>query len=199
MVRICILLVVGLWVFTPKSIIAQQEPRRSVSAPETGEKFQLGIAGFTFLKFDIDKSLETMQRLDIHYLCIKDFHLPLNSTAEQIKAFHDKLKLKGVTGYAVGPIYMKSEADVDQAFDYAQRVGVKLIIGIPGYELLPYVEKKVKEYGFRFAIHLHGPDIAIFPDAADVWNHIRNLDPKIGMCLDIGHDTRNGKDPVKYL
>jgi len=167
--------------------------------PETGEKFHIGIAGYTFLKFDIDKALETMQKVDVHYLCIKDFHLPMTSTDEQIAAFHAKLKEKGVTGYAVGPIYMKSEAEIDKAFEYAKRVGVKLIIGVPNYDLLPYVDKKVKEYGFNYAIHLHGPDIATYQDADDVWNHVKNLDPRIGMCLDIGHDTRNGKDPVADL
>ena len=167
--------------------------------PETGEKFRIGIAGFTFLKFDIDKALETMQKVDVHYLCIKDFHLPMTSTDEQIAAFHAKLKEKGVTGYAVGPIYMKSEAEIDKAFEYAKRVGVKLIVGVPNYDLLPYVDKKVKEYGFNYAIHLHGPDIATYQDADDVWNHVKDLDPRIGMCLDIGHDTRNGKDPVADL
>ena len=167
--------------------------------PETGEKFRIGIAGFTFLKFDIDKALETMQKVDVHYLGIKDFHLPMTSTDEQIAAFHAKLKEKGVTGYAVGPIYMKSEAEIDKAFEYAKRVGVKLIVGVPNYDLLPYVDKKVKEYGFNYAIHLHGPDIATYQDADDVWNHVKDLDPRIGMCLDIGHDTRNGKDPVADL
>lgn len=167
--------------------------------PETGEKFKVGMAGFTFAKFDLDKTLETMQKVNVHYLCIKDFHLPLASTEEQIAAFHAKLKSKDVTGYAVGPIYMKSEAEIDRAFEYAKKVGVKLIIGVPNYELLPYVDKKVKEYDFKYAIHLHGPDIKTYPDAEDVWNHVKDLDPRIGMCLDIGHDTRNGKDPVADL
>ncbi len=168
-------------------------------APETGEKFKLGMAGYTFVKFDLDKTLETLKKTDVHYLCIKDFHLPFASTDEEITAFHAKLKTADVTGYAVGPIYMKSEAEIDRAFDYAKRVGVKLIVGVPNYELLPYVDKKVKEYGFNYAIHLHGPDIATYPDADDVWNHVKDLDPRLGMCLDIGHDTRNGKDPVADL
>jgi sugar phosphate isomerase/epimerase len=167
--------------------------------PETGETFKIGMAGYTFLKFDLDKTLEIMQKADVHYLCIKDFHLPLNSTDEQIAAFHAKLAEKGVTGYAVGPIYMKSQTEVDNAFAYAKRVGVKLIVGVPNLELLPYVDKKVKEYDFEYAIHLHGPDIALFPDAEDVWNHVKDLDPRMGMCLDIGHDTRNGKDAVADL
>jgi sugar phosphate isomerase/epimerase len=140
-----------------------------------------------------------MNKMDMHYLCIKDFHLPLNSTKEQIADFHAKLAAKGVIGYAVGPIYMRNEKEVDNAFAYAKRVGVKLVVGVPNVELLPYVEKKVKEYGFNFAIHLHGPDIAIYQDADDVWNCTKDLDPRIGMCLDIGHDFRNGKDPVADL
>ncbi|GHT74083.1 hypothetical protein AGMMS50262_06350 [Bacteroidia bacterium] len=167
---------------------------------ENSEKFKIGMAGFTFVNFDIDKTLEVMQKCDVHYLCIKDFHLPLNSSADQIAAFHAKLASKGVTGYAVGPIYMNNEAEVDRAFEYAQKVGVKLIVGVPLHNLLPYVDKKVKEYDMKFAIHLHGPDMPDkYPDAKDVWNHVKELDPRIGMCLDIGHDTRNGENPVTDL
>jgi len=157
------------------------------------------MAGYTFVKFDLDKTLETMQKADVRYLCIKDFHLPLKSNEDEIAAFHAKLASKGVKGYAVGPIYMRSEAEIDNAFQYAKRVGVNMIVGVPDYELLPYVEKKVKEYGFHYAIHLHGPDMPLYPDADDVWNNVKNLDPRIGICLDIGHDTRNGKNPVKDL
>lgn len=178
---------------------AQPERPGQQPAPEAGESFKVGMAGYTFVKFDLDKTLETMQRTDVHYLCVKDFHLPMNSTDEQIAAFHAKLKEKDVTGYAVGPIYMKTEAEVDRAFEYAKRVGVKLIVGVPNYELLPYIDQKVKAYDFHFAIHLHGPDIALYPDADDVWENVKDLDVRIGMCLDIGHDTRNGKDPVADL
>ena len=188
-------------VLTGAAVIAQEQERPGPKpAAETGEKFHVGVAGYSFVKLnDLDKSLSIMQRADVHYLCIKDFHLPFKSTPAEIAAFHAKLKEKGVTGYAVGPIYMKSEVEIDSAFAYAKRVGVKLIVGVPNYELLPYVDKKVKEYDFKYAIHLHGPDIKTYPDAEDVWNHVKDLDPRIGMCLDIGHDTRNGKDAVADL
>ena len=180
------------------SLTAQERPGEQLP-PETGEEFKLGMAGYTFVHFDLDKTLEVMQKLNVRYLCIKDFHLPFSSTDEEIAAFHAKLAAKGVTGYAVGPIYMRSEKEIDDAFEYAKRVGVKTIVGVPNVDLLPYVDKKVKEYDFKYAIHLHGPDIEIFPDADDVWKHTKDLDPRIGMCLDIGHDTRNGKDPVADL
>jgi sugar phosphate isomerase/epimerase len=176
-----------------------KELNKKLLPPETVETFKIGMAGYTFSRFNLETTLETLQKTDVHYLCIKDFHLPFASSDEEIAAFHAQLAEKGVTGYAAGPIYMKTEQEIDRAFEYAKRVGVELIVGVPNVELLPYVDRKVKEYNFRYAIHLHGPDIALYPDADDVWEHVRNLDPRIGICLDIGHDTRNGKDPVNDL
>jgi inosose dehydratase len=194
-----LILLATVFAFLQMTCTAQETKPGPQPPPETGEKFKVGMAGYTFVKFDLDKTLETLKKADVHYLCIKDFHLPFKSTDEEIAAFHAKLKASDVTGYAVGPIYMKTEEEIDRAFAYAKRVGVKLIVGVPNYDLLPYVDKKVKEYDFKYAIHLHGPDMPLYPDADDVWNNVKDLDPRIGMCLDIGHDTRNGKDPVADL
>lgn len=191
-----LLLITGLLVSL--TVWSQERPDPQ-PAPETAEKFKVAMAGYSFKNFDLDQTLEMMQKCDVKNLCIKDFHLPLKSNEKEIADFHAKLASKGVTGYAVGPIYMRSEKEIDDAFAYAKRVGVKLIVGVPNYELLPYVDKKVKEYDMHYAIHLHGPDIALYPDAEDVWNHVKDLDARIGMCLDVGHDTRNGKDPVQDL
>ena len=97
-----IFLLAGIFAFLFST--AQEKRPDPQPAPEIGETFKVGMAGYTFVKFDLDKTLETMQKMDVHYLCIKDFHLPLKSTDEQIAAFHAKLKDKGVTGYAVGPL-----------------------------------------------------------------------------------------------
>lgn len=191
-----LLLITGLLVSL--TVWSQERPDPQ-PAPEAAEKFKVAMAGYSFKNFDLDQTLEMMQKCDVKNLCIKDFHLPLKSNEKEIADFHAKLASKGVTGYAVGPIYMRSEKEIDDAFAYAKRVGVKLIVGVPNYELLPYVDKKVKEYDMHYAIHLHGPDIALYPDAEDVWNHVKDLDARIGMCLDVGHDTRNGKDPVQDL
>ena len=173
--------------------------RAKPKAPAAANPFQIGMAGYTFANFDLETTLKTMKRLDIHYLCIKDFHLPFKATDEEIKAFHEKCASYDVTGYGVGPIYMRSKEQIDEGFEYAKRVGVKLIVGVPNYDLLPYVDEKVKAYNFHYAIHLHGPDIKEYPDATDVWKHTKDLDPRIGMCLDIGHNLRNGCDPVADL
>ena len=178
-----------------------------LSVKSQSDLFHLGMAGYTFNKFDIDKTLEFMKKIDVHYLCIKDFHLPLDADAEQIAKFKEKLAAHGVIGYGVGPIYMKDAEAVDKAFAYAQRVGVDLIVGVPGVwgdekprlDVLDRVEQKVKETGIRYAIHLHGPDMPLYPDATSIWNDVKDRDPRLGICLDIGHDLRAGADPIQDL
>ncbi len=172
-----------------------------------GSSFHLGIAGYTFNKFDIDTTLAFMRRIDVHYLCIKDFHLPLDADADQVAAFKAKLAEHNVVGYAVGPIYMKDVPAAEKAFAYAQRVGVDLIVGVPGswgdkspnYAVLDRVEQLVRETNIRYAIHLHGPDMSLYPDATSIWEDVKDRDPRLGICLDIGHDLRYGSDPMRDL
>jgi sugar phosphate isomerase/epimerase len=158
--------------------------------------FKLAMAGWTFVKHKLEPSLDMMERAGVHYLCIKDFHLPFDSTPEQIAEFHKKLEAKGVTGYAVGPIGMKTEADADRAFEYCKRVGVNMVVGVPEHGLLPYVDRKVKEYGFHFAIHNHGHGDKLYPTVESVYLKVKDLDPRIGSCHDIGYSMLMGIDPV---
>lgn len=170
-------------------------PSMPVSADKTKNTFTIGMAGYTFLRFNVEKTIEIMKRVGVSNLSLKDFHMPMNSTQEQISTVLNKFKDAGINVYTVGVIYMKTKESVDQAFEYAKMAGVKLIIGAPNYELLPYVEEKIKSYDFRLAIHNHGPDNPLFPNAADIWDHVKDLDPRIGICIDIGHTTRDGQDP----
>ena len=164
------------------------------------DRFALGIAGYSFVHFDIDASLAMMKRLDVHFLCIKDFHLPLDSTDAEITAFHEKLAAAGVTGYAVGPLYMtNSKTEIDDAFDYAKRVGVRLMVGIPNKEDLVYIADKAAEYDIRYAIHNHGPEDKLYPNATSIFELVKDLDPRMGLCFDMGHNMRDGQDPIRDL
>jgi sugar phosphate isomerase/epimerase len=158
--------------------------------------FQIAIAGWSFVKFKLEPSLEMMNRVNVKNLCIKSYHLALDSNPEQIAAFWDQLKARGITGYGVGPIYMKTEKEVDAAFDYAKRVGVKLIVGVPEHELLPYVSRKVKEYDFHYAIHNHGLEDKRYPTVESIYEKIKDLDTRLGICHDIGYSIQMGFDPA---
>jgi len=185
---------------------AQQAP-----APGGKDPFVVAIAGYTFHKFNLDQTLEMMKKVDVQYLCIKDFHLPLKCTEEETAAFNAKCKSFGVTGYGVGPIYMGSEAEARQAFECAKRVGVKVVVGVPfelnaerkrisSAALLKVIDGLVKEYDMKYAIHNHGPDMPeLFPSAESGIELVKDLDKRVGLCLDIGHELRDGKDPVEAI
>jgi inosose dehydratase len=164
-------------------------------ARKSKDIFSLGMAGYTFKGLSVERTIEIMNYIGVNYLSVKDFHMPLDSTQQQIDSVVGKFRAAGITVYTVGVIYMTSEASVDQAFEYAKMAGVKMIVGAPDYKLLPYVEKKIKQYNIRLAIHNHGPDNPLYPNATDIWNHIKDLDPRMGICIDIGHTVRDGQDP----
>jgi sugar phosphate isomerase/epimerase len=168
-------------------------------AKKVPDKFTLGMAGYTFYKLSIDQTIEIMKRVGVSNISLKDIHMPMKSTQEEITAVIERFKAAGLNVYTVGVIYMKTKEAVDQAFEYARMAGVKMIVGAPDYALLPYVEEKVKSYDFKIAIHNHGPDNPLYPNAADIWNHIKDLDPRMGICIDIGHTTRDGQDPSADL
>lgn len=170
-------------------------PSMPVSVDKAVNTFTVGMAGYTFREFTVEKTIEMMKKIGVTNLSLKDFHMPMNSTQEQINSVIEKFKAGGIKVYTVGVVYMKTQESVDQAFEYAKMAGVKMIVGAPEYALLPYVEKKVKTYDFKLAIHNHGPDNPLYPNATDIWNHIKDLDARMGICIDIGHTTRDGQDP----
>jgi inosose dehydratase len=174
-------------------------PGKKVSSriKNTEVPFELGIASYTFRKFSLEDTLAMTNRVSIKNIVFKDFHLPLTATKDDILKTVEKVKQAGINLYGGGVIEMKNEAAVNQAFEYAKTAGMKMIIGVPANELLPLVEKKVKEYSIVVAIHNHGPGDKLYPTLESIYDKIRDLDKGIGMCHDIGHTQRYGEDPVK--
>lgn len=171
--------------------------RTAEEAP--GRALEMGMAGYTFNQFSIEQTIAMMNRVGVTMLSLKEFHLPLNSTQEKADEVIAKFKEGGITVYAVGVIYMKDKSEVDRAFDYAKKVKVNLIVGVPEYDLLQYTEEKVKSTGITIAIHNHGPEDKRYPGPKDVYDRIKNMDPKMGLCLDIGHALRAGANPAKAI
>jgi inosose dehydratase len=164
-----------------------------------GAALQTGIAGYTFLHVPLDQGISMMKRVGVSALSIKDFYLPLDSSPDTIHTVSEKFQASGIRIYAAGVIYMKTQQEVDRAFEYAKTLGVDLIVAAPNPELLSYTEGKVKSYNIRVAIHNHGPEDKLYPSPKDVYDRIKGLDPRMGLCLDIGHAARAGADPVKVV
>jgi sugar phosphate isomerase/epimerase len=64
---------------------------------------------------------------------------------------------------------------------------------------LPRVERFVREYDIKVAIHNHGPEDQYFPGPRDALPIIHDMDPRVGLCVDLGHTTRTGVAIVEAL
>lgn len=172
------------------------------SAPvQSKELFELGVAGYSFFGYngDIDKDIEILKAVKIKYMTLKDFQLPYNCTKEQADAIMGKFRAAGIEPYGLGVIDMRNEKEVDDAISYAKRAGVKMIVGAPRENVVAYLAKKAKEANIRIAIHNHGPEDKTFPDIDSIYEKIKDMDPVMGICLDIGHSFRCGHNPSEML
>ncbi|UCE40808.1 MAG: sugar phosphate isomerase/epimerase [Candidatus Aminicenantes bacterium] len=169
--------------------------RATLKFKEKLSRLNLGMASYTFREFPLEDTLRMTKRLGLERIAFKDFHLSLESTVEEIKTVSKKTKEAGLDLYGCGVVYMKNEQEVERAFNYAKTAGMKVIIGVPNHELLNVVNKMVDKHNIKVAIHNHGPGDKLYPTPESAYARIKNLDPRIGLCIDIGHTKRAGVDP----
>jgi sugar phosphate isomerase/epimerase len=163
---------------------------------EEWKNFKVGIASYTFRKFSLDDTIKALQRLGLHYISIKDAHLALTSSTAERKAAVQKLKDGGITPLSCGNVTMDNdEKQIRAVFEYAKDCGLPAIVCSPHPESFSILDKMVKEYDIKLAIHNHGPEDKRFPSPYDVWKAVQGYDKRIGLCIDVGHTARAKVDP----
>jgi sugar phosphate isomerase/epimerase len=163
---------------------------------------RLGLASYTFRNFDRAQLIGDMKQLNVLALNAKDVknHLPMDPT-EEAKAVED-YHAAGIQLHAAGAIYFNKDEDADirSKFEYCKRAGISVIVaGDPAPEVLPRIEKFVRDYDIRFAIHNHGPEDKLWHSPLDVLKAVGNMDPRMGCCIDVGHTVRAGTDVVEAI
>lgn len=158
--------------------------------------FKLGLASYTFREFTLDQTVAFCLRAGLPRISLKDFHLPLDLADEDIRAAAAKVRSAGLDLYGCGVVYMTSEPEARRAFHYAKTAGMSLIVGVPDHSLLDLCHGLVRETGVSLAIHNHGPGDKLYPTPQSVLEKIAGFDPRVGLCLDVGHAIRVGIDPA---
>jgi sugar phosphate isomerase/epimerase len=196
---------IGSWAAAAAVFTASRAlPGWSQPTPVNGKPspIKLGLASYTFRNFTRAQLIGYMKQLNVLELNAKDVkdHLPIDPTAEaQALADYATANIKL---HAIGAVYFSKDDDDDirSKFEYAKRAGVSVIVaGDPAPEVLPRIEKFVKEYDFQFAIHNHGPEDKIWHSPLDVLKAVKNMDPRMGCCIDVGHCVRAGTDVVQAI
>lgn len=161
--------------------------------------FDLGMASYTFRKFSLDQALEMTKTLGLKKITLKDMHLPMNVTPPEMAVVHQKMKDAGIELSSCGVVYMKTAEEVHKGFAYAKLAGIKMMVGVPEQSLLGLAEQKVKETDISLAIHNHGPTDQRFPSPESAYSLIKNMDRRMGLCIDVGHTQRLGLDPADQV
>jgi sugar phosphate isomerase/epimerase len=175
-------------------------PVSKVSELDTGDKeplptIRLGVASYSFRKFGQPDVIRYMKELRTPYLNVKEFHLPITPAAD-VKLVSARYRDDGITLTAAGTIYFTKDDDGDMKakFEYVRAAGIPLIVAGPTPETLPRLERFAKEYDIKIAIHNHGPEDKYFPSPLDALKAIKRMDPRMGLCVDVGHTARCGVD-----
>lgn len=178
---------------------------RPAAAPAeaAGKKtpIKLGVATYSLRNFKRPEMIEMVKAIGTPYVCLKSMHLPYESTAEEFAEAHRRLTEAGliVTGGGNNNMYDDTDEAIGKFFEYAKKAHMPLLVIAPSAQTLPRIEKFVKQYDIKVAVHNHGPEDKHFPAPADVLKVIKNMDPRVGLCVDVGHTTRTGTDVVKAI
>ncbi len=177
-------------------------PSQTAAAQGAASPIRLGLASYTFRNFNRAQLIAFMKQLNVDALNAKDVkdHLPMDPQ-EEAKTLAE-CAAAGIKLHAAGAIYFTKDDDEDirGKFEYCKRAGIPVIVaGDPSPENLPPIEKFVKQYDIRIAIHNHGPEDKLWHSPLDVLKAIKNMDPRIGCCIDVGHTVRAGTDVVQAI
>ena len=158
--------------------------------------FKLGVASYSFRAFQRRTAINLTKKLGVSYINIKDFHLALTLSPEETRAGAAEFTKAGLTILGGGNVDFKKddEDDFKMKFEYAKNAGMPLLVCAPSAETLPKLEKYVVKYNIKLAVHNHGTEDKIFPTPQSVLKIVKNMDPRIGCCIDIGHTVRTGVD-----
>jgi sugar phosphate isomerase/epimerase len=162
---------------------------------------RLGVASYSLREFPRQYVIQATAELGTPYVNIKSFHLPYESSPEELAAGRSEFENAGLQIVGGGTITLQRDDDDDirSYFEYARLSGMPLMVIAPTAQTLPRIERFVIEYDIKVAVHVHGPTDAHFPGPQDVLPVIDGMDPRVGVCVDVGHTARTGIDLVEVL
>lgn len=165
------------------------------------EPLRLGVASYSLRHFSREAAIEMIRALGTPFVNLKSFHLPYELAPAELAAGRRQFQAAGLQIVGGGTITFEEDSDagVQRYFEYARHSGMPLMVATCDPGILPRVERFARRYDIRVAIHNHGPEDRFYPSPYDALRHVRSLDPRMGLCIDVGHTVRTGTDVVQAI
>lgn len=176
--------------------------REEISARHLDDAgLKLGVASYSLRNFSRQQAIEMTRSLGIRYINFKSMHLAYDATPEEFARARSELAAAGLELVGGGMITFETDTDdgVRKYFDYAKAAGMPTIVFTSKPAVLPRIEKFARQYDIKAAIHNHGPEDPAFPSPYDALKAVKGMDPRMGLCIDLGHTVRTGTDPVRAI
>ena len=176
-------------------------PRPTPAAEDAPGAIKLGVASYSLREYSRALAIRCIKELNTPYVSVKEFHLPYRSSPEELENGRKEFARAGLTIVSGGNISLAKDDpdDIRRYFEYARMCGMPMMVCAPTHTNLGAIEKFVKEYNIRMAIHTHGPEDKQYPTPQSVLAVVRNMDPRCGLCMDVGHSSRAGANVVESI
>ena len=169
------------------------------SSPDGRENgLRIGVASYSLRELGLDEAISTVLALRIKNIALFRAHCNWEAASvDECRAVGGKLKAAGLNLTGSGVVNLPNdEAKCRKAFENVKAAGMQSMVCKPDLAALPLVDKLAKEFDQKLAIHNHGPEDKVYPTPEVIWNAVKSLDARIGLCIDVGHTARFGDDPT---
>jgi inosose dehydratase len=169
------------------------------SSPDGRENgLRIGVASYSLRNLGLDEAVSTVLALRVKNIALFRAHCNWEvASVDECRAVGAKLKAAGLNLTGSGVINLPNdEAKCRRAFENVKAAGMQTMVCKPDLAALPLVDKLAKEFDQKLAIHNHGPEDKVYPTPEVIWNAVKSLDSRVGLCIDVGHTARFGDDPA---
>jgi sugar phosphate isomerase/epimerase len=162
---------------------------------------RLAVATYSLRKFSRAQAIDIVKELGIKYVNVKSFHMAYDLSVKELATARAEFEKGGLTIVSGGNVSLRSddEDDIRYHLTYCHNAALGTVVCAPTHKNLPTIEKYAKQFNLKIAIHNHGPEDEYYPNGKSVIERVKNMDPCMGLCYDVGHASRTGADVIEEI
>lgn len=161
--------------------------------------FPVGIQSYSLRGYGVEGAIDHVGALGLHMIEFFSGHFKPTADPADIDKMKKMLARHDISMSSHGVNRFGKDHEANRLlFEFAKLAGIPVITADFNPDAHDSLNKLVKEYNIKLAGHNHGPKHH-WNKVEDILAQIKDLDPRIGACADLGHYIRSGEDPVRVI